>query len=129
MMWRPRPERFLTTNFFDPANGYVPAGYGNSSSTTATIVNPGIEFALVYDGGSVSNPSIDSVTADFTASGLNVTFQHPNYAGGLTGFSLVFTDSAFSGGTFTKTADGFSNSGFTTSRSFATGADGRKKCQ
>jgi hypothetical protein len=106
---------FSTENVFDPANGYVPAGYGNSASTTATIADPGIEFAFVNGGGTVAVPGIDSLTADFTSSGLTVAFVDNHNPAGLTGFQLVFTDSAFLGGTLTKTSDGYANGGFTSS--------------
>jgi hypothetical protein len=104
------PGTFSSTNYFDPANDLVPAGYGNSASDIVTITDPGVEFALLYSGG------IDRVTADFTASGLSVN-ELVNYSGGLTGFRLVFTDTAFAGLNLTKTSDTFGNGGFTSSLS------------
>ena len=51
------------TNFFDPANGYVPLGYLNETGTTVTIGEPAIEFG--YDD------TFDNlVTANFTDSEL-----------------------------------------------------------
>src|SRR5664279_1268788 len=50
-------------NAFDPANGLVPAGYGNSSQSTAVTVGPGVEFGH-------QEPGLVLVTADFTANSL-----------------------------------------------------------
>jgi hypothetical protein len=51
------------TNYFDPANGFVPAGYGNSSpgGITVTIANPLIEFGY-HDG-------VNTNTVNFTDTG------------------------------------------------------------
>ena len=114
------PGVFDTYNFLDPANntgngdfngGIVPPGFGNSSSPTTKIVDPGIEFALLSGGGSIASPGIFSVTADFTGSTLQIT---KNYAdSGLAGFEMTFTDPAFAGLTLTKTQDSFQNGGMT----------------
>jgi len=34
------------TNYFDPVNGHVPAGFSNTAGTTVTVVNPGVELAI-----------------------------------------------------------------------------------
>jgi hypothetical protein len=114
------PGVFDTYNFLDPANnngngdfngGVVPVGFGNSSSPTTKIVDPGIEFGLLSGGGTVASPGIFSVTADFTGSTLQIA---KNYAdSGLAGFEMTFTDPAFAGLTLTKTHDSFQNGGMT----------------
>jgi PEP-CTERM motif len=106
-------EYDTTFNQFDPANGYVPAGYGNFSSTTVTI-GPEVEFALLDGGGTVADPGIVSITANFTGSGLTIQ-EIINYTAGLTGFQTVFTDPDFTGLNVQKTSDMFANGGFTTS--------------
>lgn len=35
-----------STNYFDPANGFVPAGYLNTAGTTVTIADPAKEFGF-----------------------------------------------------------------------------------
>jgi hypothetical protein len=101
-------------NLFDPANGSVPPGYGNSSSTTVTIGSE-IEFAYVYyQAGTVAVPDVDSVIADFTGSTLTIQAIQ-NYGGGITGGQAVFTDPGFAGLTVGKTLDTFANGGFSTS--------------
>lgn len=51
-------------NYFDPANGYVPAGYGNAAGTSVAV-GPGVEFGFL-DGANQD-------TADFTATSLTIT--------------------------------------------------------
>lgn len=90
-------------NYFDPANGFVPAGFGNSTSTTATIPT---EFAFLIGGGTVANPGIDSNTATFSDSTLVVsTLVNPLLS--YTGFQMVFSDPAFTGLSVAKTSDNF----------------------
>jgi hypothetical protein len=86
------PGEYNTSfNYFDPANGFVPPGYGNSTSTTATIPT---EFAFLVGGGTVANPGGDSNTATFSDSTLVVSvLAHPLLF--YTGFQMVFSDSAF----------------------------------
>lgn len=59
--------RFVgNTNFFDPANNRVPAGYGNSSSATnVTIADPGVEFGFA--------DQFSRITADFAGTRLTIT--------------------------------------------------------
>ena len=73
------------TNLFDPGNGLVPAGFGNSSGLPVTI-GAEIEFG-VSDG-------IILYSFDFSGTGLSIT----NVSNGTeTGFVATFTDSGFSG--------------------------------
>ena len=51
-------------NIFDPANGYVPAAYGNSAGTTVAI-GPGVEFGAQY--------SNSLITVDLTGTGFTIT--------------------------------------------------------
>jgi hypothetical protein len=115
------PPLSTSPNYFDPATmcggvSCVPSGYGNSSGTTVTISSApgpaGIEFAFLQGGGSVGTPGQDSITADFTSSMLTLS---ENIASGVNpaGFKTVFTDSAFSGLTLTKTSDSFAQGGIT----------------
>lgn len=53
------------TNFFDPAAGKVPSGYGNVSSTNVTVADPQIEFGF-QDG-------FGRITADFTNTRLTIS--------------------------------------------------------
>lgn len=74
-----------TTNYFDPANGFVPTGYGNSTGTTTTI-GPGIEFGFM--------DSANTDTANFTAAMLTVKDDSSD---GASPFEMDFTDTAFTG--------------------------------
>lgn len=81
-----------TTNYYDPANGFVPAaGYSNSASNqnspTVTIVG-GNEFGY-----------LDSANQDVTSfSGTGFTFtDSPLIDAGAAGITLTFTDTAFAG--------------------------------
>lgn len=78
-----------TTNYFDPANGFVPAGFGNSAGTTTTI-GPGVEFGFM--------DTVNTDTADFTGSTLTVNDVDLSTAAP---FEMTFTDAAFTG--FTQT--------------------------
>ncbi len=77
------------TNYFDPANGFVPSGFGNHSSASQVTINSGVEFG--FDDGSNRD------TADFTGHGLTVGdlcldgFECLGNAG----FHMTFTDPAF----------------------------------
>lgn len=76
----------FSANFFDPANGLVPAGFLNSSpgGPTVTIAEPAIEFG--YQDGANRD------TANFTDTQLTVMDTVFSSA---TGFTMTFTDSAF----------------------------------
>lgn len=95
-------------NLFDPANGFVPAGYGKSGGTAVTI-NPGtITFGI-------SDPPMFNLTADFT--GTTLTVSESGFGSLLLppilGWTMTFTDPAFAG--VSTTFDSFPNSGVTTS--------------
>ena len=84
---------FGTTNFFDPANGFVPAGYGNSTSPNNVVIGSGIEFGF--------NDSVNRDIANFSGTGLLV--RDVCLAGGTCGgnntFVMTFTDLAFTSAT------------------------------
>ena len=72
-------------NYFDPANGFVPAGYGNVAGSTVKI-GSGVEFG--YNDGA----NLD--TADFTGTTLTITDVD---SFGASPFEMSFTDPAFNG--------------------------------
>jgi hypothetical protein len=77
------------TNYYDPANLYVPAsGYLNSSpgGSTVTIAEPAIEFGY--------HDSFNTDTANFTNTQLIFTDASTSGSGP---YTLTFTDSAFEG--------------------------------
>jgi hypothetical protein len=111
LLWPYSSNVFNPTNEFDTVRGYVPAGYGNSTSTTVTIADPLVEFGFLSGGGTVSHPGIDSLTADFSASTLDVS-EIINYTGGISGFQLIFQDSAFIGLALTPGPSTFGQGGF-----------------
>jgi hypothetical protein len=77
------------TNYFDAANGYVPAGYDNSApNPPAVVIAPGVtEFAF-------QDPD-NLVTVDFTDNRLTITDVHA--MGSINNFILVLTDAALGG--------------------------------
>jgi hypothetical protein len=87
-----------TTNYFNPAQGYVPAGYGNTTGTTVTI-GPEVEFGY-YDGASTE-------TADFTGTTLTVS-DDDIY--GTYPFKMTFTDTSFTGFTLLSNTAGLTYS-------------------
>jgi PEP-CTERM motif len=101
-----------STNYFDPANGFVPAGYGNVAGTTVTI-GAGTEF------GFDDTANLD--TADFT--GTTLTISDTSFGQGEAIFEMQFTDPAFTG--FTVGVNGLgltsSFSGDTLTLNFAGG--------
>lgn len=74
------------TNFFDPVNGDVPGGFGNSSSPNGVAVGAGVEFGF--------NDNATLIRADFTSTSLTLT-DLCELAGGCHDASvhLVFTAS------------------------------------
>lgn len=78
---------FGTTNYFDPVNGFVPPGYGNSGGLTTVTIGPGVEFAFQ------SSANLD--TADFDGTTLVIT--DVSTIGGSNSFEMKFTDPAFTG--------------------------------
>ena len=102
-------------NYFDPANGLVPAGYSNSTQgTTVTVAEPAIEFGLNEAGFNFDTVNITNTTIILTDTVSNGAFP----------FLVTLTDTAFAGITFTKTSDTtnsftFSRTGNTLSLNFA----------
>lgn len=78
-----------TTNYFDPANGFVPSGFGNHSSASQLTINSGVEFG--FDDGSNRD------TANFTKNGLTVKDLCLDgfHCLGNSSFNMTFTDPAF----------------------------------
>jgi hypothetical protein len=82
------------TNFFEPAFGYVPAGYGNAAGTSVAV-GPGVEF------GFDDTANLD--TADFTATSLTITdFTYPGHSAAdfymtFTSDTVGFFDNLFAG--------------------------------
>jgi hypothetical protein len=87
------------TNFFDPANGFVPTGYLNKTQgTTVTISGSAVEFGF-SDGANRD-------TADFSDVGLTLEDLASTAAGGSSS-RYVFTDPAFAGLSLVKLTDTF----------------------
>ncbi|MCX6927970.1 MAG: hypothetical protein NT154_32890 [Verrucomicrobia bacterium] len=93
-------------NYFDPANGRVPAGYLNTNGTTVTISTNAVEFG--YDDGTAT------ITADFTDIQLTVT-EHPQLTAHHYPIQMVFTNAVFS--SLSKVSDSFPSGGMTASLS------------
>ncbi len=78
-----------STNYFDPANGFVPTGAGNSVSPNGVVIGPGVEFSF--------NDTINRDVANFTGTGLTVRdacLGSFDCAGNNT-FQMTFTDTSF----------------------------------
>jgi hypothetical protein len=90
----------LTTNWFDPANGHVPAGPLNNAGTTVTI-GAAVEFGY-HDGA-------NNITADFTDTTLTVTIT--SSLSGVDPTKFTFTDTAFAGLSITEPTDTFPGAG------------------
>jgi hypothetical protein len=71
-------------NYFDPANGYVSAGYLNASGSTV-VIGAGIEFGY-FDTANL-------IVANFTATQLTIT--NNTLLSNTLPWSMVFTNSAF----------------------------------
>ena len=110
-----------STNFFDPANGFVPAGFGNSSphGRNGVVIGSGTEFGY--------QDAANTDTVDFTGTQVTLT----DVSGG-SSLPVVysFTDTAFSGATVSLVSSSFSGITetlvgdvltLTTSRFFAAG--------
>ena len=101
-----------TTNYYDSANGFVPAsGYLNSGGmTTVTIATPAVEFGF--------EDAHNTDTANFSASQFTIEDSLDPTAGGTdTPFVMTFTDTAFAGMSLAKATDFFPNGGLTYSLS------------
>lgn len=72
-----------STNYADPANSFVPSGYGNSGGLPVTIADPLVEFGVVTPFG-------DGFFVDFTATQMTFTFAS-NIAGSFSGLQIVLT--------------------------------------
>jgi hypothetical protein len=96
-------------NFFDPAFGLVPAGFGNSSPhgpNNVVISASQTEFGLSSLG--------ELVTADFTGNSLELKYVEPaNVTQGA--LTYTFTDTAFAGLSLVETSDNFPSGGVTAS--------------
>ncbi len=94
-----------TTNYYDPANGFVPSsGYLNASSPTVTIASPAVEFGF--------NDNVNLDFANFSAS--QFTIEDVVETGPANApFTMTFTDAAFSGMAFAKVSDSFTHGGLT----------------
>ncbi len=94
-----------TTNYYDPANGFVPAsGYLNAGGTTVTIASPAVEFGF--------QDAHNTDSANFSASQFTIEDVLDPTAGGTdTPFTMTFTDSAFAGQSLAKATDFFPNGG------------------
>lgn len=75
-------------NFFDPANGFVPARFENANGTTVTIEANSIEFGF--------NDGANRDTANFKDGELVIRDRATGRAGGVS-YTLTFTDPAFAG--------------------------------
>ncbi|MEI8281611.1 MAG: PEP-CTERM sorting domain-containing protein [Armatimonadota bacterium] len=85
-----------TPNYFDPSNGFVPAGYLNTAGPSVTIANPAKEFG--YDDG------LNLDEADFTANTLTL---RDTSQGGSIPVKYQFTCNAFIGLTCTQISSTF----------------------
>jgi hypothetical protein len=88
-------------NYFDPVNGFVPAGVGNVASTTV-LIGAGVEFGF-FDGANRD-------TADFSDFGLLVT-DIASTTFGAGAWRMTFINPAFIGLTLTEVSDTFPNAG------------------
>jgi hypothetical protein len=95
------------TNFFDPANGFVPVGPLNKTFGPTVTIGAGTEFGFA-DGA-------NAISANFTDTTLTITVNSATASGiALTHFG--FTDSAFAGLSFLEQSDNFpAGSGLTAS--------------
>jgi hypothetical protein len=78
-----------TNNYFDKANGFVPAnGYANSGGLTTVPIGAGAEFGFADSG--------NTDVADFTSNGLTIT-DTAKGGGSNSSFTLTFSDPSFYG--------------------------------
>jgi hypothetical protein len=89
------------TNYYDPAEGFVPAGCLNSvGGTTVTIANPDVEFCF--------EDSANYDSAQFTGTTITLT---DIVGSGASDWTQIFTDAAFTGVAFVEIFDNFDNGG------------------
>jgi len=91
-----------TPNYFNPANGYVPAGYLNAAGPTVAISSTATEFGFA--------DLINTDTANFTGSTLTVTDK---VLFGAANWIMTFTDTAFAGLNLVQNSDTFIPGGVT----------------
>ena len=96
---------FPGTNFLDPANGFVPDGFGNSSSPNV-VIGPGIEFGLTddnilytFDFSSTSLHITNTVATPVLENGWVTTFTDPSFTG------LTVLDNTMDGLSFAFSGD------------------------
>jgi hypothetical protein len=90
-----------STNYFDPAFGAVPSGYGNSTpnnNVNVPIAPPTVTFGF--------NDTLSLITAAFNGNGLVVS-DSVESTGAFNPFTMTFTDTAFTGLTLSKSSDNF----------------------
>jgi hypothetical protein len=94
------PSASPTNNYFDPVNGFVPAGPLNTAGTTVVIATPAVEFGY--------NDGINNISANFTGTQLTLTdvatISVPT-------FTMTFTNTAFVGKTLSEASDNFAGVG------------------
>jgi hypothetical protein len=96
-------------NYFDPANGFVPSGFGNSAPHGPNNVIIGSEIEFGFTGTSEHSTNTD--TADFTGAQVTVTSglvsDSPQ---GQAPAVFTFTDTAFSGATISLVSNTYPSS-------------------
>jgi hypothetical protein len=91
-----------TPNYFNPANGFVPAGYLNAAGPTVAISSTATEFGFA--------DLINTDTVNFTGSSLTVTDK---VLFGAANWIMTFTDTAFAGLNLVQNTDTFIPGGVT----------------
>jgi hypothetical protein len=89
-----------STNFYDPANGFVPAGFGNSTSPNNVPIGGPFTATFGYmDGANTDNSNFTNTTLTFTDM---VTLSGANEP-----IELMYTDTAFLGATVGLVSNNF----------------------
>ena len=89
-------------NYFDPANGFVPATTLNNAGTTVVISDPAVEFGFV--------DALNTDLVDFFADGVTIT---DDVDGNAFPWVMIFTSDAFIGLMLLEVSDNFLNGGIT----------------
>jgi hypothetical protein len=100
-----------TINQFDPVNGFVPAGFSNTSGPTVTVAEPAIEFGF--------NDTANFDTVNITATQIIITDVRTGPSASLSSgspFKITLTDTSFPDG-ITQLSNSFDSSAFTLSGS------------
>jgi hypothetical protein len=101
-----------SVNYFDPANSYVPAGYGNSGGTTATV-GSGVEFGFA-DGDNTDTIDLsaaqivltDAATIDqTTGTALSVDITYTLVSNAFLGLHISLASNSFPGMSFGLVGD------------------------